>query len=135
GVKHVAESQVNFDKLTKEQLEQLLAGPTISRRLSRTEYSNTLRDLFGVDMHAGDLLPSEGGGGEGFDNAGATLFTTPVLMEKYLEAAELVLAALLPGEREQPANKIEAVQLETLRRKLLGAVPAPNSSPRAGARQ
>ena len=60
------------------------------------EYNNTLRDLFGVDLHAGDLLPSEGGGGEGFDNAGATLFITPVLMEKYLEAAELVLSTILP---------------------------------------
>src|SRR5207302_6398353 len=137
GVKHVAESQVNFDKLTKEQLEQLLAGPTISRRLSRIEYNNTLRDLFGVDLHAGDLLPSEGGGGEGFDNTGATLFTTPVLMEKYLEAAELVLATLLPiaQDKGQAANQVEAAQLEAVRSKLLSAVPGPNMAPRQAARQ
>ena len=100
-VKHAAESQVDYDKLTKEQLEQALAGPPTSRRLNRVEYNNTLRDLFGVDLRAGDLLPSEGGGGEGFDNAGATLFTTPVLMEKYLEAAELVLGTLFPTAKDK----------------------------------
>src|SRR5207302_5847247 len=132
GVKHVAESQVNFDKLTKEQLEQLLAGPTISRRLSRIEYNNTLRDLFGVDLHAGDLLPSEGAGGEGFDNTGATLFTTPVLLEKYLEAAELVLGTILPTK---PAGDKDQARLEEVRRKLLVAVPGPKIAPREAARK
>ncbi len=94
-VEHVAASQVSCDELTPERLAQSLSGHTNTRRLNRTEYNNTLRDLFGVDLHAGDLLPSEGGGGEGFDNAGATLFITPVLMEKYLEAAEMVLSMIL----------------------------------------
>jgi hypothetical protein len=138
-VKHVAASQVSYDKLTKEQLEQALAGPTMSRRLNRLEFNNTLRDLFGVDLHPGDLLPSEGGGGEGFDNTGATLFTTPVLMEKYLEAAELVLAALFPagqGQDEHKAvTKVEAAQVEAVRRKLLKAVPGPQTTPRDAARQ
>jgi hypothetical protein len=138
-VKHVAESQINYDTLTKEQLEKALAGETMNRRLSRTEYNNTLRDLFGVDLHAGDLLPSEGAGGEGFDNAGATLFTTPVLMEKYLEAAELVLSTLLPGPRAKdkirPANKVEAEKLEEVRRRLLVAVPGPQVTPRDAARK
>ena len=96
-VAHVAQLQVSCEKLTKEQLEQSTTGYTMSRRLNRTEYNNTLRDLIGIDVHPGDLLPSEGGGGEGFDNTGGTLFTTPALMEKYLEAAELVLTTLLPG--------------------------------------
>jgi hypothetical protein len=163
-VRHVSESQVTYDKLSKEQLERALAGPTLSRRLSRTEYNSTLRDLFGVDLHAGDLLPSEGGGGEGFDNAGATLFTTPVLMEKYVEAAELVLGTLLPGNSKHdpkseirktwlpyvlqvcfgvrvsdfgflPANKVEAEKLEEVRRRLLIAAPSPQTTPRQAARK
>ena len=137
--KHVTEAQVSYDKLTKEQLERALAGDTMSRRLSRTEYNNTLRDLFGVDLHAGDLLPSEGGGGEGFDNAGVTLFTTPVLMEKYMEAAELVLGTLLPEPdakaKAQPANKLEAEKLKEVRRRLLIAVPGPRATPRDAARR
>jgi len=136
---HVAKLQVSCDTLTKDQLESSTAGYTMSRRLNPTEYNNTLRDLFGVDLHAGDLLPSEGGGGEGFDNTGATLFTTPVLMEKYLEAAELVLATLLPAadakDQAKAASKVEAAQLEQVRRKLLVAVPGPKTPPREAARQ
>jgi hypothetical protein len=103
------------------------------------EYNNTLRDLFGVDLHAGDLLPSEGGGGEGFDNAGATLFTTPVLMEKYLEAADLVLDTLLPSiatkDEARPANKMEKAELAAVRRKLVSAVPDSRTTPREAARR
>jgi hypothetical protein len=136
-VKHVADSQVNYDKLPKEQLEQILAGAPTSRRLNRVEYNNTLRDLFGVDLRAGDLLPSEGGGGEGFDNAGATLFTTPVLMEKYLEAAELVLNTLFPTAKDTPkaTSPDELARLDTARRAILIAVPGPDMQPRAAARK
>jgi mono/diheme cytochrome c family protein len=122
-VEHVAKAQVSCDILTKDQVEKSTAGYTRSRRLSRMEYGNTLRDLFGVDLQAAELLPSEGGGGEGFDNAGGTLFTTPVLMEAYLQAAELVLAGLLPeGEgdgKEKIENYVDAVKLVAARNKLL----------------
>src|SRR6202011_5033241 len=91
--------------------------------------NKTPRGVFGVERLAGGLLPSEGGGGEGFDNTGATLFTTPVLMEKYLEAAELVLATLFPasaaGDKARAANQVEAARLDAVRRKLLIAVPGP----------
>jgi len=136
-VKHVADTQVNYEELPKEQLEQILAGPPTSRRLNRVEYNNTFRDLFGVDLRAGDLLPSEGGGGEGFDNAGATLFTTPVLMEKYLEAAELVLGTLFPGDKDKvkSATADEVARLDVARRAILIAVPGPDTTPRDAARK
>jgi hypothetical protein len=136
-VKRVAGARVDYDKLPKEQLEQALAGAPTSRRLNRVEYNNTLRDLFGVDLHAGDLLPSEGGGGEGFDNAGATLFTTPVLLEKYLEAAELVLGTLFPaaGDKARTAGLFAAARLEAARRAVLVAVPGPDTPPRVAARK
>jgi len=136
-VRHVADSQVNYDRLPKEQLEQVLAGPPTSRRLNRVEYNNTLRDLLGVDLRVGDLLPSEGGGGEGFDNAGATLFTTPVLMEKYLEAAELVLGTLFPSDKDKAiaGTPDELARLDAARRAILIAVPGPDQTPRDAARK
>jgi hypothetical protein len=136
-VRHVAESQVDYGKLPREQLEAALAGPPVNRRLNRVEYNNTLRDLFGVDLRAGDLLPSEGGGGEGFDNAGATLFTTPVLMEKYLEAAELVLGTLFPaaGDRPRVTDPTDAAHLDACRRAVLIATPGPDLPARAAARK
>lgn len=134
----VAETKVTRANLTREQLEKS-TGKAQSRRLNRTEYNNTLRDLFGVDLHAGDLLPSEGGGGEGFDNNAGSLFTSPVLLEKYFEAAETVLGTLFPTANAQvdvkPADKADADRLEVLRRRLLIAVPGGKIEPRDAARR
>src|SRR5262249_11566093 len=104
---------------------------------SRFEYNNTLYDLLGIDVQPGALLPSEGGGGEGFDNTGATLFTTPVLLEKYLEASELVLGTLLPAARDRPpaAGKVDPARVEAARRRLLVAAPGPERTPREAARK
>ncbi len=137
-VRHVAQSQVDYSKLSRAELEPLLAGEVMNRRLSRMEFNNTVRDLFGVDLHPGDLLPSEGGGGEGFDNTGATLFTTPVLMEKYLEAAELVLGTILSpvsSAKDPKSASLEASQLQAIRNKLLLAVPDAKQSANDAARQ
>jgi mono/diheme cytochrome c family protein len=127
-----------WDKLTRPERERASAAAPRTRRLNRSEYSNTLRDLFGVDLRPGDLLPSEGGGGEGFDNAGATLFTTPVLMEKYLEAADLVLGTIFPATEAEKTRSAKAVSPETrekIRNGLLIAVPGESMAPAAAARK
>jgi mono/diheme cytochrome c family protein len=126
-VGHVATSQVDYSTFTKDQLTRALALPATNRRLNRDEYNNTIRDLFGVDFRVGDLLPSEGGGGEGFDNAGATLFITPVLIEKYLDAAELVLGTLLPAD-DAKRDGLKP-DLATARKRLLVSTPGPGRTP------
>jgi mono/diheme cytochrome c family protein len=63
--------------------------PTI-RRLNRNEYNNTIRDLIGVDFKPADNFPSDDVG-YGFDNIGDVLSMPPILLEKYLAAAEQVL--------------------------------------------
>ena len=74
------------------------AGSITTRRLNRDEYNNTIRDLVGLDLGFSASFPMDGGGGEGFDNNGETLFLPPLLMERYLEAAEQILdeAIILP---------------------------------------
>lgn len=67
------------------------AGSAITRRLNRREYRNTIRDLLGVDMEVTAILPADGTGGAGFDTNGETLYTPPVLMERYLETAQQIL--------------------------------------------
>jgi len=57
------------------------------RRLNRTEYRNTVRDLVGVDLDVARLLPADDVG-EGFDHIGDVLSMAPVLLEKYLDVAE-----------------------------------------------
>jgi Protein of unknown function (DUF1592)/Protein of unknown function (DUF1588)/Protein of unknown function (DUF1585)/Protein of unknown function (DUF1587)/Protein of unknown function (DUF1595)/Ca-dependent carbohydrate-binding module xylan-binding/Planctomycete cytochrome C len=64
-------------------------GRVTIRRLNRAEYNNTVRDLIGIDFHPADDFPSDDVG-YGFDNIGDVLTMPPILMEKYLAAAEAV---------------------------------------------
>lgn len=79
-------------------------GTKVIHRLNRTEYNYTIRDLLGVDTRPADAFPADGGGGAGFDNNADTLFVPPVLMERYLAAADDILAAAAPERlfRVQP---------------------------------
>ncbi|MCE9529155.1 MAG: DUF1592 domain-containing protein [Planctomycetales bacterium] len=62
-------------------------GRVTLRRLNRREYRNTIRDLVGVDYEPSREFPGDDTG-YGFDNIGDVLSLPPVLMEKYLDAAE-----------------------------------------------
>jgi len=64
-------------------------GKVTLRRLNRVEYNNTIRDLIGIDFKPADDFPSDDVG-YGFDNIGDVLSLPPMLMEKYLAAAEAV---------------------------------------------
>ena len=66
-------------------------GPAPLRRLNRTEYGATVRDLLRIEINLGQILPDDGAGGEGFDNAAETLFLSPLHAEKYLEVAQEAL--------------------------------------------
>lgn len=71
------------------------AGAPVSRRLNRLEYDNSIRDLTGLTLNFSETFPTEGGGGEGFSNNGETLFLPAILMERYLESAQLILDAAI----------------------------------------
>lgn len=64
-------------------------GRVTARRLNRVEYNNTIRDLLGVDFKPAADFPADDSG-YGFDNNGDVLSLSPVLMEKYLAAAEKI---------------------------------------------
>jgi mono/diheme cytochrome c family protein len=65
--------------------EPYLPAPGL-HRLNRTEYTNTIRDLLGLNIDATKFLPSDDSS-HGFDNMAGTLTTSPALMEAYLSAA------------------------------------------------
>jgi hypothetical protein len=67
------------------------AGMVAPRRLNRREYRHTIRDLLGVDLAVADVFPADEAGGAGFDTNGETLYIPPMMLEKYLEAAQKVL--------------------------------------------
>ena len=104
-------------------------GPARVRRLNRTEYANTVRDLLGIHVNAGHALPADGAGGEGFDNAAETLFISPIYGEKYMEAAAAALRHALrnpdsrkmilharPNENRPPTEAARLVLERFLRR-------------------
>jgi hypothetical protein len=76
-------------------------GPAPVRRLNRSQYTATVRDLLNLHIDAGGALPIEGAGGEGFDNAAETLFISPIHAEKYLDAAKNALTAAAKDPRSR----------------------------------
>jgi len=67
-------------------------GRVTVRRLNRNEYNNVVRDLLFVDYLPANDFPADDTG-YGFDNIGDVLSMSPLLMEKYLEAAETIASA------------------------------------------
>src|SRR5262249_40721132 len=72
-------------------------GRVTARRLNRNEYSNTIRDLPAVEFRAEKDFPTDDSG-NGFDNIGDVLTISPVLMEKYIEAAERIAARAIGAD-------------------------------------
>lgn len=93
-------------------LSQKDPGPFIIRRLTKTEYGNTLRDLFGVDPSIADGLPDEVSG-EGYLNSLSAL-----QLEQYLKIADKVLSSAPPA----------------IQKRLFGQSPAAGTAPREAAR-
>ena len=60
--------------------------PPVMSRLSKLEYNNTVRDLFGINSNPADALPQDTYGQ--FKNDNASLTVTSVAIEKFFEAAE-----------------------------------------------
>jgi mono/diheme cytochrome c family protein len=64
-------------------------GRITIHRLNRAEYNNAVRDLLAVDFRPADDFPADDSG-YGFDNIADVLSVPPVLLEKYLRAADKV---------------------------------------------
>lgn len=80
-------------------------GRVTARRLNRSEYANTIRDLLGVNFAANRDFPADDSG-HGFDNIGDVLTISPMLMEKYLESAEKIAQRAL-GITPLPKKPVE----------------------------
>ena len=64
-------------------------GRMTAHRLNRNEYTNTIRDLLGVRFRAERDFPVDDSA-DGFDNIGDVLTVSPLLMERYMSAAERI---------------------------------------------
>jgi cytochrome c5 len=65
-------------------------GRVAVHRLNRTEYTNAIRDLLGLQIDAKTFLSADEADQEGFDNIASILSVSPVLLESYLSAARTI---------------------------------------------
>src|SRR5687767_2117047 len=80
-------------------------GRMTAHRLNRNEYTNTIRDLLGVRFRAERDFPADDSA-DGFDNIGDVLTVSPLLMERYLSAAERIAGWAL-ATNNLPAKPLE----------------------------
>ena len=80
-------------------------GRVTARRLNRTEYDNSVRDLLGVDLRLAADFPQDDTG-YGFDNNGDVLSLSPALFEKYMVAAGRIARAAIYGPDVKAAGLV-----------------------------
>jgi mono/diheme cytochrome c family protein len=76
------------------------AGRVSLRRLNRREYAYVIRDLLGIEIDAGKLLPIDDRKGN-FDNNAAGLQVSPAFVDQYVSAAREIAREAL-GDAEAP---------------------------------
>ncbi len=70
-------------------------GHVTMRRLNQVEYRNTIRDMLGVDYDTAGNFPADDTG-HGFDNIGDVLSLSPLMLEKYVNAAKEIVSSVVP---------------------------------------
>lgn len=87
------------------------ARPTPVRRLTRTEYENTVRDLFDMPgLLLRDRLPGDGSA-HGFDTNAEALSISHVNMAKYIEAADSALDFAIATQPDAPTYQQKRLSL------------------------
>lgn len=105
------------------EIKRSTGGRAVLRRLTRYEYNNTMRDLFGLDRNYAEDLPPEPSSVDGFKNNGSALGMSAIQIEYYLAAARAALGKaivtrprpqvyrhLITNSKEVTRNKNKAVK-------------------------
>src|SRR5579863_5233084 len=85
--------------------------PPGMHRLNRTEYTNAIRDVLGLEVDATKFLPPDDST-HGFDNIAGALTLSPALMEAYLSAAGKI-GRLAIGDVSAPTQAVFEVPADT----------------------
>ena len=91
---------------------RIAGGRSMLRRLTAYEYSNTLRDLLGLDLQFAKDLPPEGTAKEGFKNNSTVLGTSALHMEYFERIARSALTRILVTPEEKPLPYIVRIEPE-----------------------
>jgi hypothetical protein len=80
-------------------------GARPSQRLTRTEYANSIRDMFGVEIDVNKYLAADTVS-DGFDNIADTQTLSASMMQGYLRAAAHVTMEILGDPNAEPASTV-----------------------------
>ena len=102
------------NQIASDETQAWYAGYVMNRRLTRTEYGNALRDATGQPLHDELLPPEDGGGGEGFDTAGDSLFTSAIHLEAYLQSTQVAVDQLFGAPLNKAPESTQEAQVHLL---------------------
>ena len=105
------------DSLDKASAANLNPGSVRIHRLNRAEYANAMRDVFGMDVDAAALLPTDDIS-DGFDNIASALKVSPSFLDQYIMAARAVVRQAIGTP---PSGK----EVKTTMRGIDASVPLP----------
>ena len=100
----VQESMVTFLEKELDRDAVVNLTPPGMHRLNRTEYTNAIRDVLGLQVDATKFLPPDDST-HGFDNIAGALTLSPALMEAYLSAAGKI-SRLAIGDVSAPTQAV-----------------------------
>ena len=131
-----AERRILFDWIERDVFKtdpsDIDPGRVTLRRLNRAEYRNTVRDLTGVDYDTTAEFPPDDSG-YGFDDVGDAMSVSPMLTEKYLNAARAIVAKAVP---DSPPDKKDHDAVQAYERIFIhGPAPADPTQRYAYARE
>jgi mono/diheme cytochrome c family protein len=91
-------------------------------RLNRAEYGNAVRDLVGLEVDPGELLPADDSSA-GFDNIADALTVSPVLLERYLSAAWKISSVALGDPKITPTTSTFRVRSDASQDQHIDGLP------------
>jgi mono/diheme cytochrome c family protein len=117
GMPHPTEAEyAGFTSWLASSLDRAWVGKStpgryVVHRLNRTEYANAIRDLLALEIDVTELLPSDGAN-FGFDNIASALGTSPLLLERYLTAAQRISTLAVGDPNVRPGTTEYSISRE-----------------------
>jgi len=97
-------------------------GRTRPHRFNRSEYANAIRDLLALEIDASTLLPPDDSS-YGFDNIADVLGISPLLMERYVAAAERISALAVGDPSIGPSSQLYRVSFDLPQHEHISGLP------------
>jgi mono/diheme cytochrome c family protein len=97
-------------------------GRTRPHRFNRAEYANAIRDLLALEIDASTLLPPDDSS-YGFDNIADVLGISPLLMERYVAAAERISALAVGDPSIGPSSQLYRVSFDLPQHEHISGLP------------